>query len=58
MIFLSTLILITDDVPQKDRLRAVLVGCGIVFVLNLARLVAFTPSRSAGAWRRPTTRPA
>ncbi len=45
MIFLSTLILITDDVPQKDRLRAVLVGCGIVFVLNLAP-VSYTHLRA------------
>lgn len=53
MIFLSTLILITDDVPQKDRLRAVLVGCGIVFVLNLARLVAFYPIALGGCLEAP-----
>ncbi len=53
MIFLSTLILITDDVPQKDRVRAVLVGCGIVFVLNLARLVAFYPIALSGCLEAP-----
>ena len=53
MIFLSTLILITDDVPQKDRVRAVLVGCGIVFVLNLARLVAFYPIALGGCLEAP-----
>ncbi|MDA0877477.1 MAG: exosortase/archaeosortase family protein [archaeon] len=53
MIFLSTLILITEDVPQRDRLRAVAVGCALVFVLNLARLVAFYPLALGGCLEAP-----
>lgn len=53
MIFLSTLILITDDVPQRDRLRAVAVGCALVFILNLARLVAFYPIALGGCLEAP-----
>ena len=53
MIFLSTLILITDDVPQRDRLRAVAVGCALVFILNLARLVAFYPLALGGCLEAP-----
>ena len=53
MIFLSTLILITDDVPQRDRLRAVAVGCVLVFILNLARLVAFYPLALGGCLEAP-----
>ena len=53
MIFLATLILITEDVPQRDRLRAVIVGCVLVFILNLARLVAFYPLALGGCLEAP-----
>jgi exosortase/archaeosortase family protein len=43
MIFLSTLIMMTDGVPQRDKRKAVLVMCGLVYVLNLVRLVVFYP---------------
>ena len=43
MIFISTLILMTDGVPQKLKLRSVAVMCSIVYVLNIIRLVAFYP---------------
>ena len=43
MIFLSTLVMMTDGVPQRDKLRAVAVMCGIVYVLNIVRLVVFYP---------------
>jgi exosortase/archaeosortase family protein len=43
MIFLSTLVMMTDGVPQRDKLRAVAVMCGIVYVLNILRLVVFYP---------------
>ena len=33
MIFLSTLVMMTDGVPQRDKLKAVAVMCGIVYVL-------------------------
>ena len=43
MIFLSTLVMMTDGVPQRDKLKAVAVMCGIVYVLNILRLVVFYP---------------
>ena len=43
MIFLSTLVMMTDGVPQRDKRKAVLVMCCIVYVLNIVRLVVFYP---------------
>ena len=43
MIFLSTLVMMTDGVPQREKLKAVAVMCGIVYVLNILRLVVFYP---------------
>ena len=43
MIFISTLILLTDGVPQRLRIKSALVMCGIVYVLNIVRLLAFYP---------------
>ena len=43
MIFLSTLVAMTEGVPQKVKIRSVLVMCSIVYVLNLVRLVMFYP---------------
>ena len=43
MIFVSTLVLMTDGVTQREKFKAVAVMCGIVYVLNIVRLVAFYP---------------
>ncbi len=43
MVFLSTLIWMTDGVPQRLKLKSILVGCSIVYVLNILRLVVFYP---------------
>jgi exosortase/archaeosortase family protein len=43
MIFLSTLVAMTEGVPQKLKIRSILVMCAIVYVLNLLRLVVFYP---------------
>jgi exosortase/archaeosortase family protein len=43
MIFLSTLILMTTGVPQRLRIKSALIGCGIIYVLNVLRLVLFYP---------------
>jgi len=43
MIFISTLILMTEGIPQKLKLRSIVVMCGIVYILNIIRLVAFYP---------------
>ena len=43
MIFLSTLVMMTDGVPQREKWRAVGVMCVIVYILNVLRLVVFYP---------------
>lgn len=43
MIFLSTLVAMTEGVPQRIKIRSILVMCGIIYVLNLMRLVMFYP---------------
>lgn len=43
MIFLSTLVMMTDGVPQREKLKAAGVMCAIVYVLNILRLVVFYP---------------
>ena len=43
MIFLSTLVAMTEGVPQRVKIRSIAVMCSIVYVLNLMRLVMFYP---------------
>ena len=43
MIFLATLIMMTEGVPQKLKIKSVAVACVIVYILNLLRLVVFYP---------------
>ena len=43
MIFLSTLIAMTEGVPQKVKVKSILVMCSIIYVLNIMRLVMFYP---------------
>ena len=43
MLFISTLIIMTDGVSQRLKLRSIAVMCGIVYILNIVRLVAFYP---------------
>jgi len=37
MIFISTLVIMTDGVSQKLKLRSIVVMCSIVYVLNIVR---------------------
>jgi exosortase/archaeosortase family protein len=53
MIFVSTLVLMTDGVTQREKFRAVAVMCGIVYVLNIVRLVAFYPIAVEGCLANP-----
>ena len=53
MIFLSTLVLMTDGVTQREKFKAVAVMCGIVYVLNIVRLVAFYPIAVEGCLDNP-----
>jgi exosortase/archaeosortase family protein len=43
MVFLSTLIWMTDGVPQKLKLKSIAIGAIIVYILNILRLVVFYP---------------
>jgi len=43
MIFLSTLVAMTEGVPQRLKFRSILVMCSMIYVLNLMRLVMFFP---------------
>ena len=43
MIFLSTLIAMTEGVPQKVKVKSIIVMCSIIYVLNIMRLVMFYP---------------
>ena len=53
MIFLSTLVMMTDGMSQRFKLKSVVVMCGIVYVLNLMRLVAFYPIALEGCLANP-----
>ena len=53
MIFISTLVLMTDGVTQREKLKAIGVLCGIVYVLNIVRLVAFYPIAVEGCLASP-----
>ncbi len=53
MIFISTLVLMTDGMSQRFKLKSVAVMCGIVYVLNLMRLVAFYPIALEGCLANP-----
>ena len=53
MIFVSTLVLMTDGVSQRQRFKAVGVMCALVYVLNIVRLVAFYPIAVDGCLDNP-----
>jgi len=53
MIFVSTLVLMTDGVSQRQRFKAVGVMCALVYVLNIIRLVAFYPIAVNGCLDNP-----
>ena len=43
MIFLSMLVMMTDGVPQRQKIRTIIVMCGLVYILNILRLLVFYP---------------
>lgn len=53
MLFLSTLIIMTDGVPQKKKIKTVAVMCGLVYILNIARLLVFYPIAVEGCTALP-----
>lgn len=53
MIFISVLILMTTGVPQRLRIKSVLVACGIVYILNIVRLLVLYPLAISGCADNP-----
>lgn len=43
MIFVSTLVAMTDGVSQKLKIKTIAVMCVLVYILNLTRLIVFYP---------------
>ncbi|MBT3971699.1 MAG: exosortase/archaeosortase family protein [Euryarchaeota archaeon] len=43
MLFISTLVLLTERVPWKLKMRTIAVMCGVVYVLNIVRLLVLYP---------------
>ena len=48
MLFISTLVLLTDGVTQRVKLRSMAVLCSIVFILNIIRLTLLYPLALSG----------
>jgi exosortase/archaeosortase family protein len=53
MIFISTLVAMTDGVSQKIKIKAIVVMCTLVYILNLARLIVFYPIALEGCLANP-----
>ncbi len=53
MIFISVLIMMTTGVPQRLRIKSALVACGVVYVLNIIRLVVLYPLAISGCVENP-----
>lgn len=53
MLFISVLIMMTSGVPQRLRIKSAIVACGIVYVLNIVRLVVLYPLAIDGCNENP-----
>ena len=53
MIFISVLIMMTTGVPQRLRIKSALVACGIIYVLNIVRLLVLYPLALSGCAENP-----
>jgi exosortase/archaeosortase family protein len=53
MIFISVLIMMTTGVPQRLRIKSALVACGVVYILNIVRLVVLYPLAISGCVENP-----
>ena len=53
MLFISVLIMMTTGVPQRLRIKSALVACGIVYVLNIVRLLVLYPLALSGCAENP-----
>ena len=53
MLFISTLVLLTDRVPWRLKMRTIAVMCGVVYVLNIVRLLLLYPLAFGGCEADP-----
>lgn len=53
MIFISVLIMMTNGVPQRLRIKSALVACGVVYILNIVRLLVLYPLAISGCVDNP-----
>ena len=53
MLFITVLIMMSSGVPQRLRIKSAAVACGIVYVLNIARLLALYPIAISGCVENP-----
>ena len=53
MLFISVLIMMTTGVPQRLRIKSAIVACGIVYVLNIIRLIVLYPLAIDGCADNP-----
>ena len=53
MLFITVLIMMSSGVPQRLRIKSALVACVIVYILNIARLVALYPLAMSGCAENP-----
>lgn len=53
MIFISVLIMMTTGVPQRLRIKSALVACGVVYILNIVRLLVLYPLAISGCVDNP-----
>ncbi|MDP6869346.1 MAG: exosortase/archaeosortase family protein [Candidatus Poseidoniaceae archaeon] len=53
MIFISVLMIMTTGVPQRLRIKSALIACGVVYVVNIARLLVLYPMAVSGCNENP-----
>ena len=53
MLFISVLIMMTTGVPQRLRIKSALVACGVVYLLNIVRLLVVYPLAVSGCLENP-----
>lgn len=53
MLFISVLIMMTTGVPQRLRIKSALVACGVVYLLNIVRLLVLYPLAVSGCLENP-----
>jgi exosortase/archaeosortase family protein len=53
MLFITVLIMMTSGVPQRLRIKSAVVACGIIYVLNIVRLLLLYPLAVSGCVENP-----